>query len=79
MIHQLLHKVLVDLVRDELKTIASPKNAVSPPIEAMAQFLGGGLFGLLIWWGTGKMRMPVEEVNALFRRLATGAVTAGIS
>ena len=78
-IQQLLHKVLVDLVRDELKTIASPKNAVSPPIEAMAQFLGGGLFGLLIWWGTGKMRMPVEEVNALFRRLATGAVTTGIS
>jgi len=78
-IQQLLHKVLVDLVRDELKTIASPKNAVSPPIEAMAQFLGCGLFGLLIWWGTGKMRMPVEEVNALFRRLATGAVTTGIS
>jgi hypothetical protein len=40
------------------------------PLEAIAQFIGGGLFGLLIWWGNGKLRMPVDDVDATFRRLA---------
>ena len=48
----------------------------APPAEAIAQFIGGGLFGLLLWWGNGKMRMPVEEVDAMFRRLAIPAVEA---
>jgi len=77
-IQQLLHKMLIDLVRDELKATAPHTDNVSTPTEATAQFIGGGLFGLLMWWGSGKMRMPVEEVNTLFRRLATGAVTAGL-
>jgi hypothetical protein len=44
------------------------------PVEAIARFIGGGLFGLLMWWGTGRMRMPVEEVDPMFRRLAIPAL-----
>ncbi|HEX2492676.1 MAG TPA: TetR/AcrR family transcriptional regulator [Steroidobacter sp.] len=69
-VQQLLHKMLVDLVRDEVKQLASAPAADGTPVEAIAQFIGGGLFGLLIWWGNGKMRMPVDEVDATFRRLA---------
>ena len=76
-IQQLLHKMLVDLVRDEVK-LMWPANHETPA-EAMAQFIGGGLFGLLIWWGNGKMRMPVEEVDAVFRRLAIPAIKAAVS
>lgn len=72
-IQQLLHKMLVDLVREELKLVA-PREIGGTPAEAMAQFLGGGLFGLLMWWGNGQMRMPVEDVDTLFRRLAIPAV-----
>jgi hypothetical protein len=32
----------------------------------------------LIWWGNGKMRMPVEDVDAVFRRLAIPAVKAAV-
>ncbi len=68
-VQQLLHKMLVDLVRDEVRQL-EPPGANGMPVEAIAQFIGGGLFGLLIWWGNGKMRMPVEQVDAAFRRLA---------
>lgn len=68
-VQQLLQKMLVDLVREEVKeTWAEKENET--PVEAVAQFIGGGLFGLLMWWGNGKMRMAVDEVDAMFRRLA---------
>jgi AcrR family transcriptional regulator len=77
-IQQLLHKMLVDLVRDEVK-LMFPSSAVrETPLEAISQFIGGGLFGLLIWWGSGMMRMPVDEVDAVFRRLAIPATRAAI-
>ena len=77
-IQQLLHKMLVDLVRDDVKAIASRSAAAAMPTEAMVQFVAGGLFGLLMWWGNWKMRMPVDEVNTLFRRLAIPAVKAAL-
>jgi hypothetical protein len=42
----------------------------------MVQFIAGGLFGLLKWWLDGKMPLSVEEVNALFRRVAVPALKA---
>jgi hypothetical protein len=56
--------------------LAPHRDAGAMPSEAMVQFIAGGLFGLLMWWGSGKQRMPVEEVNTLFRRLAIPAVKA---
>ena len=46
------------------------------PVEAVSQFIGGGLFGLLIWWGNGKMRMAVDDVDSMFRRLAIPSLKA---
>jgi AcrR family transcriptional regulator len=72
-VQQLLQKMLVDLVRDEVKARwAGIEN--DTPVEAVSQFIGGGLFGLLIWWGNGKMRMAVEDVDSMFRRLAIPSV-----
>jgi hypothetical protein len=45
-------------------------------VEALAQFITGALFGLLRWWLNGKMRLSVEEVNTLFRRLAIPVLKA---
>ena len=46
------------------------------PADALVQFMAGSLFGLLMWWLDGKMRLSVAEVNALFRRLAIPALKA---
>jgi Transcriptional regulator C-terminal region len=65
--------VLVDLVRDDVKmTVRRDQEAR----EAIAQFIAGGLIGLLIWWLNGTMRLSVTEINALFRKLAIPALKA---
>ena len=64
------HRILLDLVRDDVKGTVSRVRANSVPVEALAQFITGALFGLLMWWLNGKMRLSVEEVNTLFRQLA---------
>lgn len=75
-VQRLLHKLVGDLVREDVKAtmITSEKTAVPP--EALVQFIAGALFGLVMWWLGGKMRLSVTEVNALFRRLAIPALRA---
>jgi AcrR family transcriptional regulator len=74
-VQRLLHKLLADLIRDDVKrTVGNGEHAV--PSEAMVQFLAGGLMALLVWWLDGKVRMPIAEVNALFRTLALPALKA---
>jgi AcrR family transcriptional regulator len=72
-IQRLLHKLLVDLVRDDVKTTVRRDQEVT---EALAQFIACGLFGLLIWWLNGNMRLSVADINALFRKLAIPALKA---
>jgi hypothetical protein len=74
-VQRLLHKLLVDLIRADVKGAVTRKDgAVSA--EALVHFIAGALFGLLMWWLDGKMRLSVAEVNALFRTLAIPALKA---
>jgi AcrR family transcriptional regulator len=75
-VQQLLYRILLDLVRDDVKATVSRVRANSVPVEALAQFITGALFGLLMWWLNAKMRLPVEEVNTLFRQLAIPVLKA---
>jgi hypothetical protein len=75
-IQHLFHKMLVDLVREDLRALVSPKAGGATPHNAVVQLIAGGLFGLVLWWVDGPMQVSVEEVDALFRRLALPAVKA---
>jgi AcrR family transcriptional regulator len=75
-VQQLLYRILLDLVREDVKATVSRVRANSVPVEALAQFITGALFGLLMWWLNGKMRLSVEEVNTLFRQLAIPVLKA---
>jgi AcrR family transcriptional regulator len=78
LVEQLLHKMMADLIRDDVQAMLAGNSAgrESPPasIEAIVQFLAGGLFGLLRLWAEGKLRLSVEDANDLFRKLALPAV-----
>lgn len=76
-VQRLLHKLLVDLVRDDVKA-ATDRGAPSVTIDAAAQFIAGGLFGLLVWWLNATPRLSATEVNAQFRKLAMPALTAAL-
>jgi AcrR family transcriptional regulator len=75
-VEQTFHKILLDLVRDDVKAMVPSGEAGSVPPEALAQFVAGGLFGLLTWWLNGRMRLTAEEMNTIFRRLAVPAMKA---
>jgi AcrR family transcriptional regulator len=79
LIQQLLHKIIVDLVRNDVRAMVGRRDDDSAPTEAVVQFVAGGLFGLAMLWAGGKLRLSVEEVNVLFRRLAMPAVKAALS
>jgi AcrR family transcriptional regulator len=75
-VQRLLHKLLVELIREDVKrTIARTDN---PPVqtEALVHFIAGALVGVLMWWLEGRMRLSVDEVNAYFRKLALPALRA---
>lgn len=76
-IQQLLHKMVVDLVREDVKAVV-PRGDAAIPTEALVQFIAGGLFGLLMCWLDGKMRLSVEELDSLCRRLAIPALKAAL-
>ena len=75
-IQQLFHKMLVDLVRDDVKALMPQKAGAATPHEGVVQLIAGGLFGLVLWWVDGTMKLSVEDVDALFRRLAIPAIRA---
>ena len=75
-VQRLLHKLLVDLVRDDVKKTLPRAESSGVPTEALVHFVAGALFGLLMWWLNGKMRLSAAEVNALFRKLAIPALTS---
>src|SRR5579884_1423278 len=74
LIQHLLRRLLLKVVREDVKEMASRRKVGAPPTEATVQFIAGGLFGLLMWWMGNKMRLSVDEVDGLFRRLAISAL-----
>lgn len=74
LIQHLLRHLLVRVVREDVTTMMPKAGAV--PREAIVQFIAGGLYGLMMWWLSGKRRMSVDELDRLFRTLAIPAVKA---
>ncbi len=78
LIQHLLRNLLVKVVREDVREAAH--GVVRPvPEEAIVQFIAGGLFGLMMWWLGGKKKLSVDEVEALFRKLAVPALKAAAS
>ena len=75
-VQRLLQKLLVDLVRDDVKAACERGAPSAVTIDAVARFIAGGLFALLVWWLNAKTRLSAAEVNALFRRIAMPALAA---
>jgi len=76
LVQQLLQKIVVDLVRDDIRTVRGRREHRSALAEAVVQFITGGLFGLAMLWAGGRLSLSVDEVDTLFRRLAIPGVKA---
>lgn len=78
-IQSVVHKLLLDLIRDDVQSILPRAEASSVPAEALAQFIAGGMFGLLMWWMGGRTRPSVDELNGIFQRLAIAVLKPALS
>jgi AcrR family transcriptional regulator len=78
-VQNVLRKLIVDLVRDDLRAMISGIESHRAVIDAVVEFIAGGLLGLLVWWLGSKDRLSVEEMNPLFRRFAIPAAKAALS
>jgi hypothetical protein len=66
----------VDLVRDDVKAAVRRGTDSRLPREALAQFIAGALFGLLMWWLEEKRPLSPNAMNDIFRHLAIPAIAA---
>jgi AcrR family transcriptional regulator len=78
LLRQVFHRMIVDLVRGDVKAMLPRGGAGTTPPETVVQFVAGGLYGLLMWWMEARARPGAEEVNAILRRLAIPAATAAV-
>ena len=78
LVQQLLQKIVIELVRDDIMANAGGREEKSVPTEAIVQFVTGGLFGLAMMWASGRLSLSVDEVNSLFRRLAMPGLKAAL-
>ncbi len=69
------HKILLDLVREDVKAVFPNEQYSSVPTEALVRFIAGAFYGVLIWWLEGSTNLSAHEVNEAFRNLTLPVVT----
>jgi AcrR family transcriptional regulator len=75
-VQRLVQKILLDLVREDLKPMLTRTGDRSVTGEAAVQYIAAGLWGLLAWWVDAKRNASVEEMEVVFRQLAVPSVKA---
>lgn len=74
-VERLLHKLLIELLREDVTAAVGGTRSRDVQAEALVQFLAGALFGLLMWWIDGRQRVSEAEIDSLFRTMALPAFT----
>ncbi|MPZ12109.1 MAG: TetR family transcriptional regulator [Kiloniellaceae bacterium] len=64
-----IRQILADLVRDEVATL-DPDSRDAVPCELVVQYVVGAYMAVMTWWLDGGARLPPEQIDAVFRRLA---------
>jgi AcrR family transcriptional regulator len=72
-----IRRIISDVVRDDLAA-AGDKNSAGVQREFIVQFVVGACMAVLTWWLDKGAKLPAHQVDAMFRRLATGGITSVI-
>ncbi len=74
-----IRKLVADMVREELAAGGSKNSAAAMPRELVVQYIVGAYMAVLTWWLDGGAKLPPEQIDAMFLRLATQGVMAAES
>jgi AcrR family transcriptional regulator len=69
-----IRQIISDLVRDELTTTGGSRSPDTVPRELVVQHVVGAFMAVLIWWLDSGAKLPPQQIDAMFRRLATEGI-----
>lgn len=69
-----IRQTLSDLVRDELASRAEKDSVDAIPRDLIIQYVVGAFMDVLTWWLNGGAKLSPEQVDVMFRRLATDGI-----
>jgi AcrR family transcriptional regulator len=69
-----LHRMLADVIRDDLALLASRKRAERERVEIAVQFITAGLIGILEVWLAEFPKIAAAEMDARFHEMAVPVV-----
>jgi hypothetical protein len=68
-----------DLVRNELASTAALKSGDVIPREFVVEYVVGAFMAVLTWWLDGGAKLPPQQMDAMFRRLAAQGLVPSYS
>jgi AcrR family transcriptional regulator len=74
-----IRQILSDLVRNELAANVDKKSADAMPREFVIQYVVGAFMAVMTWWLDGGAKLAPQQIDAMFRRLATEGITTSYS
>lgn len=74
-----IRQILSDLVRDELAATVDKHSPDVIPGELVVQYVVGAFMSVMTWWLDGGAKLPPQQIDAVFRRLATQGVVPSAS
>jgi AcrR family transcriptional regulator len=69
-----IRQIVSDLVRDELAETANKNSADVMAREFIIQYVVGAYMAVMTWWLEGGAKLPPQQMDAMFRRLATEGI-----
>jgi len=66
-----IRQILSDLVREELQANAGKNPDGAIPRELIVHYVVGAFMAVMTWWLDGGAKVPPQQMDALFRRVAT--------
>jgi AcrR family transcriptional regulator len=63
------HKILLDLVREDVKAVIPAQQYSAGQTEPLVRFIAGAFFGVLMWWLEGSAPLSAREIDATFHKL----------
>lgn len=69
-----IRQILCDVVRRDLAATKGRGGADAVPRDLVVEYVVGAFMSVMIWWLEGGAKLPPEQVNTIFRRLAIQGV-----
>lgn len=77
-VRQQLEGMLVDLMKDEVRSLYKKRSTSDVPVELFVHFLGSTFMSVMTWWLNHGDPVPPAEINSMFRELILPTLEANL-